>query len=193
MSLLSAPQLQKMFYPTEKFISTAEVVKILATQVTLVMQLLQREHGPTGAQPFFSPAIDALKALDKKFDIADAAAVDLDVDAARLECCLFATCADLLQRFERGLDGGKVDLLGVDARLNSADELPCQSLVSRRVTNLDQRLQLPIVRHLGVVTQRRLDGDRGLAFVALRSQTQIDAEDRSLITGAREDLGGQLR
>src|SRR5882724_9893232 len=132
MSLLSAAQLQKMFYPTQELISTAEVVKIFATQVTLVMQLLQREHGSAGAQPFFSSTVDALQALHQELDVADTAAVELDVDAARLDCCLLATCANLLQRLERGLDGGKVDLLGVDARLNSADELACQSLVSRR-------------------------------------------------------------
>ena len=61
-------------------------------------------------------------------------------------------------------------LFGTFQRLHAANEFARQGLVSGGVANLNERLQLPVVRCLCVVAQRRLDGDCWFAFVALRAE-----------------------
>src|SRR5271157_6448966 len=46
--------------------------------------------------------------------------------------------------------------------------------------------------NVGVVMDRVRQRDRGLAFVSLRTQTQIDAEYRTFACVARQDFGGLL-
>ena len=55
-------------------------MEIVAAEVFLVMQLLQREQGSARVQPRLGAAVDALQTLHQKLDVANAAAVQLDVD-----------------------------------------------------------------------------------------------------------------
>ena len=80
----------------------------------------------------------------------------------------------------------------VDARLHAANELAGQILISGGVARLDEHLQLPVMGTVLVVAQGVAQGHRGLTFVALRTQPQINAEDRTLARGAGESFGNHL-
>ena len=66
-----------MLQVAQKFVRFRQVMKILAADVLLVVKLLQGEEGPARPQPALFSAIDALQALDQKFNVPDAAAVEL--------------------------------------------------------------------------------------------------------------------
>ena len=86
---------------------------------------------------------------------------------------------DLMQRLQGGFDGAKIDFSPVDERLHLADEAARQLLVSGRVADLDERLQLPIMRHFAVILEGAAELNRQLAFVAARAQ----AADRCGMAG----------
>src|SRR5438067_4861505 len=81
--LLAVPQLQAMLDLAKEFVGRAELVKILAAEVALVMKLLQCKESSARTQPGFCAAINALQALHQKLDLANAAAPDLNIDALR--------------------------------------------------------------------------------------------------------------
>src|SRR3954471_7950949 len=78
-------------------------------------------------------------------------------------------------------------------RLHPADERPRNAGITGGMTHLDERLKLPVLCRVFVIVQRGSQCDRWLAFVALRTQTQINAEDGPLPRDPRENLGNSLR
>src|SRR5215470_15163607 len=87
---------------------------------------------------------------------------------------------NLLASNKRCLDGGEVDLLAVNLRLNPADELARKLNISGRVADLDQRLPFPIVRGFSVVAERVRKTDGEFPFVALGAQAEVNAKYRAL-------------
>src|SRR5581483_2511509 len=81
MRLLPVLELQAVLDSTKKFVGAVEFVKVLAADVVLVVQLLQRKQSPAGAQPGLLSAVDALQTLHQELDIANAATVYFNVDA----------------------------------------------------------------------------------------------------------------
>src|ERR1700719_1627359 len=104
----------------------------MAADVSLVVQFLQREKRPSGAQPGLGASINSLQALDQELDITDAAAIDFDVDGfvAFGRYLLSALAIDFFAGHESGLDCHKVDLFAINLRLNSADEPARKSDIS---------------------------------------------------------------
>ena len=111
----------------QKLVGPAQLVKLLAAHVTLVVQLLQGEQSAARAQPGLLAAIDALQTLHQKLDVPDTAGVQLEVDAraGRLESPQPAAAGvHFIARQQRGLDGGKIHLLGIHMGLDGASESP---------------------------------------------------------------------
>src|SRR5256885_4743717 len=100
-----------------KFISIIQRVKFAAGNVPFVMELLQREQGAAGPQPGLSASVDPLQALHEKFDVANAAAVQLHINglAGRVKHWPGMTASmHAVASMKRGLNGLEIDLRGID-------------------------------------------------------------------------------
>src|ERR1035437_8953237 len=195
MRLLAVAQLQAVLQVAQELVSVGKVVEVFAADVLLVVELLQSKHRPPRTQPRFATAIDTLQALHQEFNIANATTVELHIDAALarlLQQALAAVASDFLARGERRLDGKEVQFGTINERLYPAHKLPRQPHIARGMAHLDHGLQLPIMGHVRVIMDRMGQRDRGLAFVALWTQAQIDAKDRSLTSVAGEQFRGLL-
>ena len=191
MCLLAVTQLQAMLHVAQEFISRTQMVEVASRKVPFVVQLLQREQRPAGAQPGLAAAIHALQALRQEFDVAYAAATHFHVDsllrASRPQPARPAL-RHAAARHQCGLNSHKIQLTLVNVGLHAADEFARKRFITRNVARLDHRLQLPIVGDARVVAQRRLHPDGRLPFPALRPQAQIDAKHRPLRRRLRECL-----
>jgi len=72
--------LKTVFDLPEEFVGAGEFLKIASADVIFVMQLLQSKECSARSQPDFSPAVNALQALNKEFNVANAAAIQLHVE-----------------------------------------------------------------------------------------------------------------
>src|SRR5579862_43076 len=100
-----------MLQGAQKLVRAAEFVKFLSADMAIVMQFLQRKERAAGSQPRLRTAIDALQTLDKKFNVADAATVDLHVHpkfvlAIKESPLLLHLLARDQSSFDRGEIGG---------------------------------------------------------------------------------------
>ena len=196
MDLLALPQLQTMFQIAQELVGVGQVLEVLAADVLLVVQLLQSEESAAGAQPRFAAAVDALETLHQKFNIANAAAIDLHIDAGMrhlFQETLAPMAADLLPGLERRLDGDKIQLRAIDIGLHRTGKLARQAHVSGGMAHLDHGLQLPIVGGVGVVVNGVGQRHRGLALAALRTQAQVNAKHRAFAGMPGQQLRGLLR
>src|SRR5437763_12793744 len=194
MDLLSFPKLETMLEMPQERISGGQLVEIMAADMPLVMQFLQREESSSGAQPRLGASVNSLQTLNQELDITHTAAINLDIGGrvAFGSDLLSAFAIDFFTRHKSGLDCHKVDLLAVNLRLHSANEAACKSDISGGVTDLDQSLAFPVVRGLRVVAQCVRQADRQLTFVPLRTQTKINSKDGSFGCGTGENLGEML-
>ena len=121
-----------MFEVPQERVRGGQLVEIAAADVTLVMQFLQREEGPTGTEPGLGTSIHSLQALDEELDIADAAAVHFDVNGfvAFSRNLLAPLAVDFFAGHERGFDRDEVNFLAVHLRLHAANEGARQSQVA---------------------------------------------------------------
>src|SRR5215467_4446235 len=179
MNLPSPLQLQTVFDHAQKLIGYAQLVEVSIAEMAFIIQLLQRQKRATGTEPWLFAAIYTLKALRQELDIANAAAIELYINGWRLPARGQRPpplLPNLAPRIGGGLHGDKVDVRGIDARLNGANQCLREINVSRRMPRFDQRLQLPIVRCASVIIERLPQGDSRLTFMSLRPQAQINAE-----------------
>src|SRR5436309_5391168 len=112
MDLLAETELQPVFDGSQELICARQFMKVPAGDVVLVMQLLQREHRPAGAQPWFLATIHALQTLHEKLDIANASAIELHIE----RLCTVCTVLRDTSLAERG--SGARDRTAPSARLN---------------------------------------------------------------------------
>src|SRR5215510_7373550 len=195
MKLLGPLQLQAMLYPAQKLISLRQLMKVFATDVSFIVQFLQRKERATRTQPSLFSAINALQTLGQKSDVADTASIELHVDSRRLLAdCKQTTsmCSHFLSRKNCCLNGFKIDVPCVDVRFNATNKLSRQCHVAGRVAHLDERLQLPIVSYMRVIVQRVLQTNRWLAFATLRPQTQVNAKDGAFTCSPRKHFSEKL-
>src|SRR5438309_12006296 len=114
-----------MLQAAQKFVSLRQFMEILATDVALIVQLLQREQRAAGAQPFFLAAIHSLQALHQELNIADPAAIHFYINATIAtprRLLLAASRADATLRDQRRLDGSKVQTAAINAMLHAVNE-----------------------------------------------------------------------
>src|ERR1700756_3496206 len=83
MGLPPVPQLQPVLHVSQKHVRSAEFVKLLPVDVSLVVQLLQGKECASGPQPGLAPSIHALETLHEKLNVANPAVIDFDVDHRR--------------------------------------------------------------------------------------------------------------
>ena len=73
--------LQAVFQVAQELVSRGQARIFGAREQALVAQPQQRDHGAAMAHPLVAPAVQTLQALCQKFDIADAAGRQLDIEA----------------------------------------------------------------------------------------------------------------
>src|SRR5258706_9662140 len=122
--------------------------------------------------------MDALEALHEKFNIANAAAIQLHVErvgsrgaGALLGNQAFAGLQDRLNS-GKAQSGGVALGVGstpVDVRLHSAHAFASQRLVTSGIANLDQRLKFPILSCFRIVNEQLTPHERYLTLAHLRS------------------------
>src|SRR5215469_17679225 len=170
-----------------------QFVELAAADVALVMKLLQRKQSSAGTQPGLGSAVNALQALNQEFDIANSSAIDLHINGLLGSRSLATPAINFLPAQQGGFNGGEIDLLSVNLRLNLADKFACQTLVACGIADLDERLPLPIMRGCGVIVEGLGQTNRQLALVSLRPQSQVNSKYRTFAGRTRQDLGNLLR
>ncbi len=131
--LLAVPQLQTVLQIAQKLVGIGEVMEILSADVLFIMQLLQRKKSASRSQPGFASPIYALEALNQELNIANAAVIDLHVDAGLrnfLQQALSAMAANLLAGLESGLYGDEIDFgpIHITAERRGQTHAPSQHL-----------------------------------------------------------------
>src|SRR5207237_7628129 len=149
-------QLQAVFEMAKKRICGIKLVEIVSANVAFVMEFLQREKRPAGTQPGFTASIYSLQALNKKFDVPNSAAINLHVEGFMSFGRGLATplTVNLFACDEGGFNRRKVNLGAINLRLDASDEGAGQLHISRRVPDFYQRLTLPVVGSLGIISER---------------------------------------
>src|ERR1019366_4762120 len=105
MKLLPLAQLQLVLQVAQEFIRTGQVMEVLAADVPLVVEFLQREERATRAQPSLFAAVHALLALHQELNVADASAIEFDVNRGPRRPprdWLLTVFIDPLPRLQRG-------------------------------------------------------------------------------------------
>src|ERR1017187_9365251 len=121
MKLLPLAQLQLVLQVAQELIRTGQVMEILSADMFLVVEFLQSEERATRAQPALFTAVHPLQALHQELDVADASAIELDVDGVpRLphRYRLLAASVDPLPRLQSGLHSRKIHVWTVHIRLH---------------------------------------------------------------------------
>ena len=80
-SLAVVDHLQPVFELPQKLIGGSQAAVFSAGEKAFVLQAGERQHGAAVANPSVGAAVEALQALHQKFDIADAAALQLYFDS----------------------------------------------------------------------------------------------------------------
>src|SRR5262245_5582503 len=100
--------------------------------------------------------------------------------------------AYLAARVGGGLDRGEIHVGHVHPWLHGTNELARQVAVARRMPGFDESLKLPVMGRVGVIMKGLAQANRRFAFVTLRPQTQINAEQSAFGCRAGKDLGDEL-
>jgi hypothetical protein len=128
------------------------------------------------AQFGVSAAGNELLRLDEEFDLADAAAAELDIVPFDRDFIVAAIGVDLpLHRVHVG-NRREVEIFAPDERRERSEERLARHNVARTRPRLDQRGALPILSTALVIVERRRRGDGDLGRGRIGTQPQVDAE-----------------
>ena len=116
----------------------------------------EREHGSAMANPRFAAAVQPLKALDQKLDIADSAAREFDVEA-RIARPALRFFVNALAGSGYGFNGREIQRRLIDPRLDGIEQLAAGRELARGDASLDQHLQFPVAAARFVVGLRAVE------------------------------------
>src|SRR5262249_27873677 len=125
MHLLSLPKLEPMLQMPKKRVCRSQLVEIVTADMPFVVKFVQGKQCAAGAKPWLRSSVYALQALHQDLYVPDSAAIYLNVSRlmAFHRDLASTLLVNLLASHKRSFDGGEVDLLAVNLRLNPADEL----------------------------------------------------------------------
>ena len=124
-------------------------------------------------------ARDKLLRLHEKFDLADAAAPELQIVPLDGDLGMALMRVDLALHGVNVGDGGVVEIFAPDIRAERAQQLLARRDVARHGARLDERRALPVLAEGLVIMQRGVHGQRDLRGAGIGTQPQIGAEARS--------------
>src|SRR5712691_2664428 len=180
MGLLIGDHLQPVFDLPQEYVSRRKIVARASVDPTAGGERLERRERIAPAQLRRPAARDQLLRLHEKFDLADAAAAELDVVSLDRDLAMAAKGVDLaFHRLHVG-DGGVVEVTPPNERGKLAKKTFTGGDVAGDGTRLDEDGPLPGLARPFVIGQRRVGRDRGLCRSGVGAETKVDAEYISL-------------
>src|SRR5208282_554835 len=137
----------------------------------------QCRTGAGDAQLRLAPAPDQLLRLSEEFDLADAAATQLDVVSGDGDGRAAPVRVDLALDRMDVLNGGEVEMLAPQEGAERGDEIAARFEVARHGPRADERGAFPILSGALVVDDRRLERQRRRGRARIGPEPQIGAED----------------
>ncbi len=176
MGLLIPDHLQTVFDPPQEPIGTAQLGSGLRADPAAFSEAEQRLDRASRPEFRMSPARDQLLGLHEEFDIADAAAPELDVMAFdRDRAMTFEFMHAPLHRVDVG-DGGIVEIFPPDEGRELAQENLAELFVAGGGPRLDQRRALPVLPEALVIRECGVGRERDLRRARIGPQPQVRAE-----------------
>ena len=154
--LLVGHHLQPMLDASEKIISGRQLVACLGVDPAAGGERVQRRHRLTAAQRNVAPAGDELLRLHEKFNLANAAAAELDVMALDRDLAVPAIGVDLLLHRVHVGDRRVVEIFAPDERRQLAEKPVAGLAVAGAGPRFDQRGTLPVLSPAFVIIEGRL-------------------------------------
>ena len=132
-----------------------------------------------------------LQALHQKFNVANPAAGQLDIQA-RIHLLGSQLFVNSGAGFRNSFDGVEIESRGIDQRLDKFQQLAARVRLPGRHAGFDEHLQLPIPAALLVVFVGAFERDGDLAVTPVRPQPQIDAVTLALGRVGGEQIGAAV-
>ncbi len=144
--------LQAVLEVAQELVGSGQARILGAGEQPFVAQAQQRDHGAAVAHPLLAPAMQALQALSEKFDIANAAGREFDIETGGETALGGQLLADALARFRDRFHGAKIERRLIDQGLDEIEQRLARLHISRGDPRLDEHLLFPIPRALKVVS-----------------------------------------
>ena len=174
--LLVGDHLQAMLDDAQEAIGRIELVAGRGRDPAALLQPFQRHECRRRAQLRLAAAGDELLGLHEEFDLADAAAADLDVVAGHGDAAEAAEGVDLpLHGVDVG-DGGEIEILAPDVGRKRLQDGLARGDVARHGPRLDQGRALPVLAEALVVVERGIRRERERGGAGVGPQPQIGAK-----------------
>jgi hypothetical protein len=144
------------------------------------------------ADPGLAPSMQALQALHKKFDVANAALGKLHIGAGWFYAALLVEAQFLVNarpRLGNCFDSVEIGSSPVDQRLDKFEKFASGPPVSGRDACFDQHLQFPVASASSVVVFRAFEGVANFAESSVGAQPQINPITSALLGVRGEHIG----
>ena len=180
MGLLVRDHLQAVLDFAQEQIGAFEIVPRRAVDPAALRQGPQRRHRLAVAQLRVTAAGDELLGLDEEFDLADAAAAELDVVALDRDLAVAAIGLDLALHLVNIAERGEIEILAPDERREAREHLLAGGHVAGTGARLDHRRTFPVLAPALVIVEGGRNRDRDLGRGGVRAQPQVDAKHVAL-------------
>ncbi len=192
MGLLVVEKLDPVLDTAQEDITRGQRLRGVRLHQAAVDQPLQAAQRAACADLGELPAADDQHQLDDEFDLADAAARQLDVVGAVGAACGagLGLLADLVVQLAQALENAVVEVAAVDEGRDQRTQRQRASAFDRAARSDDAALEpgkpFPLAAlHLQVLFQHR-QADHRRPRVAVRPQGQVDAEDETVLGGVAD-------
>ena len=170
-------ELQPVLEVPQELVRRGQAPVLGVREPLLVVQTGQGEQRAAMAHPRFAAAMQPLQALDQKLDVADAAAVQLDVHRGGFALKLAARKL-FVQAFAggaHGFDGAEVERRRIGEWLHEVEQFAAELTVARGHAGFDQHLELPIPGARLVVLLHAVEREADFAQAAFGAEAEVHA------------------
>ena len=180
--LLVIDHLQTVFDHAQEAISGFHRVARSRVDPAVLAQFVERNERVAIAQMRIASTGDQLLGLCEEFDLADAAAPELDIVALDRDFAVAAKGIDLpLHRVHIG-NCGEVEIFSPDERRQIVEDRLARRDIASAGATLDHHRAFPVLTDAFVIGHRRMGRDRNAGRGRIGPQPQIGAEHVS-VTG----------
>ena len=177
MGLLVGHHLQAVLDPAQKIVRRRQFVARRRVDPAVGGERGERGDSAAAAQIVMPATGDELLGLGEKFDLADAAAAELDIVAFDRDLAMAAIGVNLPLHFVNVGNGRVVEIFAPDKRREIAQQLLAGGKIAGTSARLDQGGAFPVLAAAFVIIERRLRRNRDLGRRRIGAQPQIDAKD----------------
>ena len=193
MGLAIIDHLQTMLDDPQPVIGPAQQRRIIASDESARRQCIQAGAGPAQPQRRMPAAVNQLMRLGKEFDLANAAASALEVEAGAGTADLAMRCADAAGEPADFGNRTEIEALAPHEGADRGKKRLARRDVASSGAGADEGGAFPRQRRGFIMAKRRLHRDRQRADFGSRTQPQVDAKHIALGIDMRECLDDLLR